>query len=238
MRLTRVQVGFQVDLVDQPNAILEKMKDGTYVVNYSLLPNAPYSVGPNAVSTPGSALAAIQQGVRTQGPRPPPAESQHDLAARTGVRGDFGALPPRRTAVPAALEAPPPPAEAEAPYGDEEDPTKRAWYKLLLEHTHEFIHVLSLKGSFLYVSPSAARALEYEPNELIGKTIQSICHPSDIVPVMRELKESGNGSAHAIVNLLYRIRRKSSGYVWIEASGKLHLEQGKGRKVRRRSHSL
>ena len=33
-------VGFQVDLVDQPNAILDRMKDGTYVVNYSLL-NAP-----------------------------------------------------------------------------------------------------------------------------------------------------------------------------------------------------
>lgn len=31
-------VGFQVDLVEQPNAILEKMRNGTYVVNYSLLP--------------------------------------------------------------------------------------------------------------------------------------------------------------------------------------------------------
>jgi hypothetical protein len=30
-------VGFQVDLVDQPTAILEKMKNGTYIVNYSVL---------------------------------------------------------------------------------------------------------------------------------------------------------------------------------------------------------
>lgn len=30
-------VGFQVDLVDQPSAILEKMKSGTYCVNYSLV---------------------------------------------------------------------------------------------------------------------------------------------------------------------------------------------------------
>ena len=30
-------VGFQVDLVDQPSAILEKMKNGTYCVNYSIV---------------------------------------------------------------------------------------------------------------------------------------------------------------------------------------------------------
>lgn len=29
-------VGFQVDLVDQPNAILQTMRDGTHVVNYSM----------------------------------------------------------------------------------------------------------------------------------------------------------------------------------------------------------
>lgn len=37
-------VGFQVDLVDQPNAILDRMKDGTYVVNYSLLNAPPKSI--------------------------------------------------------------------------------------------------------------------------------------------------------------------------------------------------
>lgn len=39
-------------------------------------------------------------------------------------------------------------------------------------------------------------------------------------------------AAQPTVSLLYRIRRKKSGYVWMEAQGKLHLEQGKGRKVR------
>lgn len=29
-------VGFQVDLVDQPHAILQTMRDGSYIVNYSL----------------------------------------------------------------------------------------------------------------------------------------------------------------------------------------------------------
>lgn len=71
--------------------------------------------------------------------------------------------------------------------------------------------------------------LEYEPSDLVGKTLQSVCHPSDIVPVMRELKDSSN-AAHSVINLLYRFRRKHSGYIWMEAQGKLYLEQSKSRK--------
>lgn len=83
----------------------------------------------------------------------------------------------------------------------------------------DFVHVLSLKGSLLYVSPSAKRMLEYEPAELIGKPLSSVCHPSDIVSVLRELKEAGPNTP---VNIVYRVRRKTSGYVWLEATGKLH----------------
>lgn len=104
----------------------------------------------------------------------------------------------------------------------------------------DFIHVLSLKGSFLYVSPSVRHILEYEPEELIGKSISDVTHPSDIVPVMRELKESstvipasgpGTGPVQKTVDLLLRVRRKTSGYVWIESQGRLHVEPGKGRKA-------
>lgn len=90
------------------------------------------------------------------------------------------------------------------------------------------------------MSPSVRNVLEYEPEELIGKSISDVTHPSDIVPVMRELKESstivpagnhGSGSVQKTVNLLLRVRRKTSGYVWIESQGRLHVEPGKGRKA-------
>lgn len=83
------------------------------------------------------------------------------------------------------------------------------------------MHVLSLKGSLLYCSPAVTRILEYEPSELVGSTLSSLCHPSDVVPVMRQLKDASSVS-NPIVKLLYRIRRKYSGYIWLEASGKLH----------------
>lgn len=104
---------------------------------------------------------------------------------------------------------------------------RRIWDKVLLENTDDVVHVLSLKGLFLYLSPSSNRVLEYDPSELVGTALSTICHPSDIVPVTRELKETGSGNA---VNVVFRIRRKNSGYMWFEGHGSLHTEQGKGRK--------
>jgi PAS domain S-box-containing protein len=104
---------------------------------------------------------------------------------------------------------------------------KQSWEKMLLENADDVVHVLSLKGNFLYASPSCRKILEYDMAELNGMSLSSICHPSDIVPVMRELKDATTGS---IVNIVFRIRRKQSGYTWFESHGSLFVEQGKGRK--------
>lgn len=109
----------------------------------------------------------------------------------------------------------------------ESEYAKRMWDKVLLENTDDVVHVLSLKGLFQWVSPSALKVLEYEPAEIIGTALSSICHPSDIVPVTRELKDTSTGAS---VNVVFRIRRKHSGYMWFEGHGSLHTEQGKGRK--------
>jgi PAS domain S-box-containing protein len=108
----------------------------------------------------------------------------------------------------------------------ESELSKQIWDKVLLENTDDVVHVLSLKGLFLYLSPSCRKVLEYDSQELVGTALSSICHPSDIVPVTRELKDTTSGS----VSIVFRIRRKHSGYTWFESHGSLHTEQGKGRK--------
>jgi PAS domain-containing protein len=110
----------------------------------------------------------------------------------------------------------------------ETESLKRQWNQVVLENTSGFVHVLSLKGIFLYCSRSTSKLLEYDPSELVGTSISKLCHPSDVIPVMRELKESSNSKVP--INLIYRIKRKHSGYIWIECHGRLDLEQGKGRK--------
>jgi len=109
----------------------------------------------------------------------------------------------------------------------ESEVTKGQWDKVLLENTDDVVHVISLKGLFLYLSPSCRQVLEYDAAELTGTALSSICHPSDIVPVTRELKDTTTGVS---VSIVFRIRRKKSGYTWFESHGSLHVEQGKGRK--------
>jgi len=121
-------------------------------------------------------------------------------------------------------------------------------HMLLLEKSPDFIVVLSLKGAFLYVAPSIRLVLGYEPEELVGKNISDYCYPADLVPLMRELKESSitpgttstetaspnlqsQASLPKTVDLLFRARTKSDAYAWIECRGRLHVEPGKGRKA-------
>ncbi|TGJ86244.1 hypothetical protein E0Z10_g2542 [Xylaria hypoxylon] len=113
------------------------------------------------------------------------------------------------------------------PKGTGSDWHKQSWDKMLLENADDVVHVLSLKGLFLYLSPSSKRVLEYDAAELVGTSISSICHPSDIVPLTRELKDTTSGNP---VNVVFRVRRKQSGYTWFESHGSLFVEQGKGRK--------
>ncbi|RFU78977.1 white collar 1 [Trichoderma arundinaceum] len=113
------------------------------------------------------------------------------------------------------------------PNGLVSDWHKQSWDKMLLENTDDVVHVISLKGIFLYLSPSCKRVLEYDAIDLVGNSLSSVCHPSDIVPVTRELKDATTGSH---VNIVFRIRRKQSGYTWFESHGSIFVDQGKGRK--------
>jgi PAS domain S-box-containing protein len=181
----RFYVGFQVDLVEQPNSVSSKNPDGSYAVNYQ----------------------------RGQLPR----YVMHTPETNNMLQADLGQTIPRDD-VSTALST--------VGSGESEN-VKRIWDKVLLENTDDVVHVLSLKGLFLYLSPASRKVLEYDASELVGTALSSVCHPSDIVPVTRELKETSQSSA---VNVVYRIRRKHSGYTWFESHGCLHTEQGKGRK--------
>ncbi|KAK0557668.1 hypothetical protein OC846_000235 [Tilletia horrida] len=207
-------VGFQVDLVEQPGAILEKDANGQYVVNYTTSARKP--MAPPVVQPTDPIREALEEKHRQ-------VNGAHKLAEIV-ANGQTDVRP---------------------------------WARLLLDNSHDLVHVLSLKGIFLYVSPSVERILGYKAEELIGRSISDFCHPSDVVPVFRELKDStsnasiaaaarrsakaaggykaltkgGAGQSGPQVNLLLRMRHKHLGHQWIESIGKLHLEQGKGRKV-------
>lgn len=52
---------------------------------------------------------------------------------------------------------------------------------LLLQASPVFIHVLSLKGSFLYVAPSLRRVLGYVPEQMFGRGIADFANSKHVV---------------------------------------------------------
>lgn len=183
----RYIIGFQIDLVECPDAIASAQGHGTMKVDY----------------TQGESMAQYIWN--------PPSSSQWEPEnGQTLGVDDVSTL-----------------LQQYNPKGVVSDWHKQSWDKMLLENADDVVHVLSLKGLFLYLSPSSKRVLEYDAAELAGTSISSICHPSDIVPLTRELKDTTSGNP---VNMVFRIRRKQSGYTWFESHGSLFVEQGKGRK--------
>lgn len=183
----RYIVGFQIDLVECPDAIASSQQGpGSMKVNYRHDDIGQYIWTPPAIS-----------------------QWEPETGQTLGM-DDVSTLLQQFT-----------------PRGAVSDWHRQSWEKMLLENADDVVHVLSLKGLFLYLSPSCKRILEYDSTELVGTPISSVCHPSDIVPVTRELKDTTTGSS---VNIVFRIRRKQSGYTWFESHGSLFVEAGKGRK--------
>ncbi|KAI9255557.1 hypothetical protein BY458DRAFT_519971 [Sporodiniella umbellata] len=173
-------VGLQVDLVEQPNSILERMQNGTYLVNY----NPPLLK---------QDIELIEDDYfQDTLPNPSPISQLAESNSNSSKKIDQKA--------------------------------QKEWNQLLLDQTVDFIFVLSLKGSFLYVSEGCAQ-LEYEPKELIGQSLSYLCHPSDLLPVMRALKEATDD-----VSVIFRVRRQRSGYTWVDCRGRLHMDPNKSRK--------
>ncbi|KAJ5572783.1 White collar 1 protein [Penicillium hetheringtonii] len=180
----RFYVGFQVDLVEKPDAVTRRNPDGSYSINYQRDQLPQYIVPPPDVYR-------LRPDLMTQ--------FGHDQV--TAILNAVGV----------------PGSGVSQNYLD----------RILVENTDDVIHVLSFNGEFLYLSPSCARILEYDPVELVGKTLSTICHPSDIGPVIRDFRAS---TTPAPISVVYRIRQKYRGYMWFESHGAWHIDPQQGRK--------
>lgn len=91
-------------------------------------------------------------------------------------------------------------------------------FRLLTEYSSDLIALLDRTGKILYASPASQEIVQYEPEELVGKGIDSLIHSEDYKPVMRNLNEMNEDNK---TTLTFRVRRKNDEYVWIESSIKL-----------------
>ncbi|EIW55403.1 uncharacterized protein TRAVEDRAFT_66578 [Trametes versicolor FP-101664 SS1] len=239
-------VGFQVDLSEQPKAILGKLKDGTYLVNYSDKATSASPTSARDWRASSMSMRGVSKDLRA-------------LLANHAFLNSFQLSTSTHASTAVALTTNPAEPIALDPY-DGNKPV----HMILLDRSPDFLHVVSLKGAFLYAAPAVRTVLGYDPDELVGRSLTDFCHPADCVPLMRELKEASatpgsggvptgaspspsasagmntsadspphapTGNSPRSVNLLFRMQTKTRGYVWIECRGRLHIEPGKGRKA-------
>ncbi|KAI6043872.1 PAS domain-containing protein [Pisolithus marmoratus] len=217
-------VGFQVDLTEQPRRILDKLRNGSYCTTYNTWASSgmPDSLatpqqmpGPGALILPprSSRTSHLTGGAVSRDLRNLITDNTFADAVPISTSANISgtvAPDPGGTSTPlSSLSAPPSnpvpitmSSSAASLTGPPLTPLASispALSLLLLELLPDFLLVLSLKGSFLYVAPSVRLVLGYEPHELVGRSIADICHPADLVPLMRELKEGsvGVGGTHA-----------------------------------------
>ncbi|KAI0244819.1 hypothetical protein L0F63_001631 [Massospora cicadina] len=98
--------------------------------------------------------------------------------------------------------------------------SQQDWNRLLIENSEAFVHVLTLKGIFQYASPSSCQLFGLNSEALLGRSISEFCHPNDIGPIMRELKDSTK-SPDQTLELTFRIGCSNGEFVWMESIGKL-----------------
>ena len=235
-------VGFQVDLAEQPGVILDRLRDGTY-----LLDQRHTTRWNQQLHLPGGgSLVKLEVYDKKKNPVSlPPLNMSNTL--KSLLRTD---LPPFNLPATASGAMTSTALSADPSY---------ALSLLLLSHTPDFIHVVSLKGAFLYVAPAVTRVLGYAPSDLLGCSMADLAHPEDVVPLERQLKEASiivspagdfdipSDSHHPSasfnilassaqgqprpVDIVFRVRTKDGRFVWLECRGRLHVEPGKGRKA-------
>jgi len=71
---------------------------------------------------------------------------------------------------------------------------REEYFRALTDHLSDVIAIVGGDGVLTYLSPSAARVLGYEPEELLGKTTWATVHPEDAGALGAALSELARGT--------------------------------------------
>jgi diguanylate cyclase (GGDEF)-like protein/PAS domain S-box-containing protein len=102
--------------------------------------------------------------------------------------------------------------EAEARARDNE-----ARYRLLAEYSSDVTAAVA-DGTLSYVSPAVTEVLGWSPEQVIGRSVESLCHPDDLPQVATAL-QTLRGASQA--DYRARVQHADGSWVWIEARARL-----------------
>lgn len=94
----------------------------------------------------------------------------------------------------------------------------------LLDSTQELIAVLGPEGAIHFVNDAFRRFLGYEPDELIGRSIQGMVHATDVEHLRERLKEIA-AQPGASARDRCRLRTRDDSWRWFEVVWSNHLSE-------------
>lgn len=97
-------------------------------------------------------------------------------------------------------------------------------YQSLVENSSDLVQILSLSGRILYASPSHREKLGFTTADLLEQSVSLLLHPRD-EHAFRELLLGVSQHGNLSAPLLYRVRHKEGGWVWLEGVAKNLLHQ-------------
>ena len=98
-------------------------------------------------------------------------------------------------------------------------------YRLLSEHSQDFIALHNLDGTFVYASPSCMYQTGYSQEELFALSPLELMHPDDATrgeAAFRSVMEK------PLRNFRYRFRNKDGSYRWLETNVNVILDEHSG----------
>ncbi|MBD3213958.1 MAG: PAS domain S-box protein [Candidatus Lokiarchaeota archaeon] len=102
-------------------------------------------------------------------------------------------------------------------------------YRLISENVNDLIGVLNRSFEYEYLNENTfMHTLGYGRDDLLGESVLNYIHPEDLKDATRELNEGfkkGYGSAQI------RLHKKAGGWVWVEAKGKIFVDEDGERKA-------
>ncbi|GAM97017.1 diguanylate cyclase/phosphodiesterase [alpha proteobacterium U9-1i] len=103
-----------------------------------------------------------------------------------------------------------------------------ARYRAMADASLDMIARMSLDGTMLFVSPSAAVVMGYAPEELIGTRTLDYTHPDDVESVKTFFRAlAAEGPSASPQPYTFRARRKDGRFIWLEGIPRvLYDEQG------------
>lgn len=106
---------------------------------------------------------------------------------------------------------------------------ENSFYQFVIDNVSSMISRHALDGQISFVSAASRLLLGYEPEELVGRSVDEFLHPEDVTKVYQTLQETLGQSDTG--RGIYRVRHKLGHYIWFETIGRVVCEPETGQPV-------